>query len=385
MSDSDIISPVVKRILQSKKRGEESSTVVTPAFVEKTDAEFKNRHANFDPAQSLHVDINLKGLCTIHDLYRDKKVFYKSLKSGQGTQSPYYDARVTLRVKIEIDGETKIDQFEVGVLEDSIEIIAGESSPYDLEEYTIPAAVRKVMKIQKTTEVMQIKCTSNAKLIDHIDDEANGVFKREWFEAMRETAVITVQLLHIEQKEYIFKLPAVQRVERVMFLKEISNKFFRNQMFYKAAKMYIRIHDFFKSKDSKGNYIKEDATTEEFQEAIKKLQELEKTNLTNLAVINLKQMQYARCVEFCEKAIALEGEDAYTTVSIKAYFLMGKALIDHTEYTKAIKCLEKLVQLATDNNDDPVREEAQKELNRAKAKTKQYQDKFAAMAKKMFS
>ena len=122
-------------------------------------------------------------------------------------------------------------------------------------------------------------------------------------------------------------------------------------MFYKAAKMYIRIHDFFKSKDAKGNYIKEDDTTEEFKESIKKLAELEKTNLTNLAVINIKQQQYARCVEFCQKAIDLEGADTYSTVNIKAYFLMGKALIDHTEYTKAQECLQKLCDLASANTD----------------------------------
>ena len=92
-----------------------------------------------------------------------------------------------------------------------------------------------------------------------------------------------MQLLHIDQKEYMFKLPAVERVERVLTLKENSNKLFKAQKFYKAAKTYIRIHDFFKSKDSKGNYSKEDSTTEEFKEAIKKLEDLEKTNLTNLA------------------------------------------------------------------------------------------------------
>jgi len=218
-----------------------------------------------------------------------------------------------------------------------------------------------------------------------MDDEVNGIWKKEWFEAMKDTCIITLQLLHIDQKEYMFKLPAVERLERVQFLKEVSNRFFRNAMLYKAAKIFIRIHDFFKSKDAKGNYIKEDSTTDEFLEAIGKLRELEKTNLTNLAVINLKQMAYGRCVEFCEKAIGLEGDDAYTTVSIKAYFLMGKALIDHTEYTKAITCFEKLVALAEANNDDAVRDEATKDLNRAKAKTKQYKDKFAAMAKKMFS
>ena len=51
-------------------------------------------------------------------------------------------------MKIEIDGEKKIDQFDVGVMEDAqIEIIGGGSSCYDLEEYTVPAAIRKVLKI----------------------------------------------------------------------------------------------------------------------------------------------------------------------------------------------------------------------------------------------
>lgn len=74
----------------------------------------------------------------------------------------------------------------------------------------------------------------------------------------------------------------------MLALKDISTKLFKAQKLYKAAKIYIRIHDFFKSKDSKGNFSKEEIT-EEFTEAITKLRELEKTNLTNLAVINIKQ------------------------------------------------------------------------------------------------
>ena len=132
------------------KHGEISSTVVLPSFVEDKDPEFKTRHSDYDPQKDLHINMHLKGLCAIQDLYRDKTVFYKTVKRGQGTASPYYDCRVTLRAKIEIDGEIKVDQFEVGVLDEAgVEIIGGMSSPYDLEEYTIPAAVRKVLKIQK--------------------------------------------------------------------------------------------------------------------------------------------------------------------------------------------------------------------------------------------
>ena len=109
MSSDEVISPVVKRILQSMKQGEVVTCVVAPQFVEEKDPDFKTRYSDFIADQSLIVDINLKGLCAIHDLYRDKTVFYKSLKRGQGTASPYYDCRVTLRVKIDIDGENKID------------------------------------------------------------------------------------------------------------------------------------------------------------------------------------------------------------------------------------------------------------------------------------
>ena len=60
-----------------------------------------------------------------------------------------------------------------------------------------------------------------------MDDEVNGIFKRELFESFEKEAVITFQLLHIEQKEYMFKCPATTRVERVLKLKEISNKLFK--------------------------------------------------------------------------------------------------------------------------------------------------------------
>ena len=81
----------------------------------------------------------------------------------------------------------------MGVLEDAqVEIIAGDSSGYDLEDYTVPRVVRKVLKIQKPYEVMQIKCMKKDLLLDHMEDEVHGVFKREFFEGMQEIAIITV-------------------------------------------------------------------------------------------------------------------------------------------------------------------------------------------------
>ena len=82
MTDEQHITPVPKRILQTMKQGEITSTVVLPSWVEENDPEFKNRNADYKADQPLHVDLHLKGLCAIQDLYKDKTVFYKTLKKG---------------------------------------------------------------------------------------------------------------------------------------------------------------------------------------------------------------------------------------------------------------------------------------------------------------
>lgn len=76
--------------------------------------------------------------------------------------------------------------------ESGTEVIGGQSSEYDLEEYTVPGALRKLLKITKPLEVVQMKCTKNDRLVDQMDDETHGVFKLEWFENMKEIAIITV-------------------------------------------------------------------------------------------------------------------------------------------------------------------------------------------------
>ena len=116
MSETEHIKPVVKKILQSMKAQEVTSTVVKPEYVEKLDPDFKNRHPEYDASQPLLVDLELKNLCRVTDLYHDMKVFYKSVQKGEGTQSPYNDCRCALRVKIEVDGEVKVDQFKIGVV-----------------------------------------------------------------------------------------------------------------------------------------------------------------------------------------------------------------------------------------------------------------------------
>ena len=71
MTDQDLVTPVVRKILGSMKHGEVTSTVVTPEYVQKMDPAFGDRYSGFNASKELHVDLNLLSLGKIEDLYHD--------------------------------------------------------------------------------------------------------------------------------------------------------------------------------------------------------------------------------------------------------------------------------------------------------------------------
>lgn len=76
---------------------------------------------------------------------------------------------------------------------------------YDLEDYTLPALIRKLLKTTKKHEIRSVRCTRKDKLTDHLDDP-NGVFTLERLDKMQQEAIITFALVDYEEKEYPFKV-----------------------------------------------------------------------------------------------------------------------------------------------------------------------------------
>ncbi|MFM7857079.1 MAG: hypothetical protein ACKO96_35430, partial [Flammeovirgaceae bacterium] len=74
-------------------------------------------------------------------MYRDQTVMYHQIERGSGSASPYADCVVTIRIRIVIDNKIVYSNF-AGEGEDS-------EAVYDLENYEIPALVRKIIKKMK--------------------------------------------------------------------------------------------------------------------------------------------------------------------------------------------------------------------------------------------
>ncbi len=100
---------------------------------------------------------------------------------------------------------------------------------------------------------------------------------------------------------------------------------------------------------------------------------LQKTILGNICVIHLKRKEFKDVVKYADDALEVDHKFE------KALFLKGKALLEMTEYEKAIEVLTDLVGWYPEN------EEGKKELLKAETSFKKYKEKETKMFKKMFS
>mmetsp|Transcript_18026 Transcript_18026/g.30714 ORF Transcript_18026/g.30714 Transcript_18026/m.30714 type:complete len:191 (+) Transcript_18026:463-1035(+) len=79
VNDLKRIPLTVRTILESMKLGERVSTIVQPAQYIHIDKELKVRYPEIDEDMVLYIDLELKDLVSITDLFRDGTTFFKRL------------------------------------------------------------------------------------------------------------------------------------------------------------------------------------------------------------------------------------------------------------------------------------------------------------------
>ena len=240
-----------------------------------------------------------------------------------------------------------------------------EAAKYDLEEYFLPPMVRKILKTTKPAEVFQVRCSSRAKLnkvVPYFDDP-QGIFTKEILSSFEKDVVYTICLVAFEQKDYVFKVPIADKLARLSGIKALANDFMKAGLPRKALKCYNKVHMYFRTKDAKNNFQKEDDTTEAFTQATQELDLLNKTVLTNMCVIHTRKKDWGEVLRCADEALTVDP--AY----VKALFHRGRAQLERTEYQPAIDTLQEATRI------DPENAEVKKELVRAEIAFKKYQER----------
>jgi tetratricopeptide (TPR) repeat protein len=177
----------------------------------------------------------------------------------------------------------------------------------------------------------------------------------------------------MEQKDYVFKLLLIDKLSRLCSIKALATEFFKRGDYKKALKHYQKVNSYFRTKDAKNNFQKEDEGEEGYVRVAAELDTVNKTCLTNMCVIQARAREWREVVKHAEEALTVD------TQYVKALYHKGRAHLELTEYPAAIEALAKA------NTLEPQNAEVKKELARADNLMRAYKEKEAKMFQKMFA
>jgi len=223
------------KVLKSMKLGEKSSTIVQYSWMKEKDMKAIEKYG-IEQNERLKLDLNFKNMLKVEDFYHDGTVFKKVLKKGDGTASPYTDSTVHLQIKVAYKKHSDNDDEQVFVL-------TKEPLEYTLDEYTLPPLIRNILKSLKLKEVIEVHTVLKEECIPEFEDEAHGLFKKEWFDNVGELdeasgqinwIVFTLEMTDFYTPESMHALYMNEKIPRLLRIKDIAAKFFKAQNWPKA-------------------------------------------------------------------------------------------------------------------------------------------------------
>jgi tetratricopeptide (TPR) repeat protein len=190
-----------------------------------------------------------------------------------------------------------------------------------LDTYTLPSPLIKVLKSMKRLEVCEFETTNVLKLLSNFP---NKYFDQHKLFKIGDKVSIVVALFSISTDIYFYQYTVQQKLDRVNHLKGVAGNFFKAGNYRKAAKLYQRINGYYNFGDAANNYQKEES--EEFQRVNKELMALKVTCFNNLVVCKHKVREFQSIVNITDQVIDMDPNN------VKCLYFRGNAFLELTEY-----------------------------------------------------
>jgi RecG-like helicase len=126
---------------------------------------------------------------------------------------------------------------------------------FNLDAFTLPSVVRKVLKSMKKGEVCELKTSSVKNLLTYFPNQYFDQYKL--FKEGENVSMI-MGLVWISKDEYFYQQKVSRKLERIQHFKNVAGQFFKGGNFLKAAKIYQKINGYYNFGDANNNYQKED-------------------------------------------------------------------------------------------------------------------------------
>lgn len=101
--EDEALTPTLRKILESMKRGEKCSVLVKPSFITEDDKLLQEKLGEkYDATKDLSVQVELDRLVKVDDWFKDKSTIKRTLLKGKGS-SPNIDSAIGVYMKIKVN------------------------------------------------------------------------------------------------------------------------------------------------------------------------------------------------------------------------------------------------------------------------------------------
>ena len=249
------------------------------------------------------------------------------------------------------------EEFDIKYLDQEIDYIKSEKIyeklnfenliSLDMNDYSFPSVIRKVLCTMKRNEIRYIKC-------NHIDYlKYNN--ELEIYDIKDKNIEIYIHLFDFREMPLFGKYSYEDKLNIISYYKSIGDECFRTKNekirgggLYRAMKIYNKLMHRFSGGDVFGHDRKaaEDYLKKINQALYDKLFNIRINIYNNLCVTLLKLDKIESCYNISKQIL-----DLFDNKNIKALYLFGKASFLLKKYEEAINIFKKIKDLQPDNKD----------------------------------
>ena len=308
--------------------------------------------------------LKLHRLIKVEDWFKDQSTIVRTIRKGKGRQ-PFIDSVVKMRMQVLIDDQSILSNYPekdlmtqqpydfftsenlkgktIDEKKEYISTVDADLFKVQLDSYTLPSLVIKVIKTMKKNGVTEITTTRIEKLLSNFENEDIGLNQHEQFKEGQKVT-IRITLLDSTYPQYFYKLTVQEKLEHVLRLKATATRFFKSKLhnnFKKAADLYQKINGYFNFGDSTNNYAKQDDTDPDYIRAFEELQSIKLVTFNNLVVCKHKMQEYQSVIGITDQILS----DQMDPNNTKALYFRAMAFLKIDEYDDALECAKKLISV----------------------------------------
>lgn len=348
LMDPSDLSDGLYDILSSVKLQEHSNTIVSPNTFSSNFSKFLK---NAKIESEVYIDIEVKDLKKVDDMYLDGTFFKRTLVDGEGKSIPNSNARLKVFYEIAVQNENVLSNFG----REPLEII--------LDECDVPSLWSNCFRHMKEGDKARIECNLLGLSSEKASDGLTKMYNIDtYLKDSVSHAEVILQLDSFTMGKTNYNMSLQERAQESLRLKEAGTKLFKAAYFDRALEKYETSL----------------STLQPFQDDPHNYKPIQHAVLNNISLCHMKLGNWHESINHATKVLEIDSND------VKALYRRSIGRKNILDYDSALLDLRNAKEICLQSGDKSMLKDVLHEIKHITDLLKTYKIKEKELYKNLF-